>query len=185
MNIKFEVKTPEVGYTKAIVYDVTGEKAIVAGTVRLVEYNGGTLVRPEPHDINGEKIGTGSTDFNDHIETVKSSYLSRLQREQSIEDSWTVSEELADELGVSKELYIKHANVRVYIHNIRCEKVLLDKSLTSLTQLISFRDSVGFKSNLPAVKETIVNKIDELKKAVDSSEKEIENHTKWIGEYSL
>lgn len=187
MTIEFKVEKIEEGITKAVVYDVTDGKKVTAGSVRLVEYNDGSFTQIEPFDYDGDKIGTGSKDMEDHIELVKRSYISHLKREKDIDETYRFYKDLADELGVSEELFKKYGNVRGYINNIAFENKVVEKHNTILTQLINHRDSVdsGFKESLPAVKQLITDKIEELKKEISVSEEDIEKHKEWIEGYKV
>jgi hypothetical protein len=185
-NVKFQVEEHgNPSKIKATIWAVVEGNKVMAGTVQLFEWNNGAFVRPEPFDRKGERISTGSQNFNDHIETVKNAYISHLEYEQAVKENYQSHKKLIDELGVSWELYHKYGNVRIYINNIGYVWSQWDGNRTTLTQLFHFRDSAGFNENLPAVKKTIIDKIEELKKEVEGQLAEIEKYKTWIGEYSL
>lgn len=185
MEIKFKVVKQDIGDTKAVVYDVTGDKEVVAGGVRESQYNDGRHVRLEPYDVYGNFIGTGSENLDDHIETVKKAYINYLEREKAIAEKYQHHKELADELEVSWELYKKYGNVRNYIGGIAYYTEQLNNWSPQLKELNEFIDNGSFNSVPSAVKKAVLDRIETLNKEVGVAEREIKKQKEWIESYSL
>lgn len=102
----------------------------------------------------------------------------------NVKDSWKLDSEVANQLGIDKSVYEEEVYVRDLFTDMSNTVFFINKNRTTITQLMEFRDSIEFKAMLPAVKETIVDRIEALKKEIDHFEgirKEIMRRLEKVG----
>jgi len=102
----------------------------------------------------------------------------------NVKDSWKLDSKLANQLGIDKSIYEEDAELRNLFVDMGNTEFFINKNRTTITQLMEFRDSIEFKAMLPAVKETIIDRIEALKKEIDNFErirKEIMSQLEKVG----